>query len=477
MNPRLMVLCLLCIGWLSAAHAETETDFAYRIPLATEGAGPFFRLQLPPSVYEGSVRNDAGDLRIFNLDGAVVPYAYVPVQAPVKQKLPPRVLPVFPLRVDERRHDLGDLLMSVRKGPSGTTVDITTRDGLPVEGQRLAGYLIDASDVEVPITALSIPLPSAANLTTRARAEASDDLVGWRTLASGAPLIALEFDGRRLARDRIEFPPLRARYFRLTFDAGAPPVDVTQISAEIGERGVEPERDWRQVAGTNDGDKPLDFVYDAGGRFPADRLTLVLAEPNAIAPAQIYARAAPTEPWRPVGAGVFYHLREGGADVDNPPLAVNAGAARYWRVRINPNAGLPERVAPELRLGWLAPQIVFAARGSPPFALAFGSRLALPGALRIDTLVPGFDPAKGLPESVGVARAADLALRRDPRESSLPPIANPQALKEPIDWKRWVLWGTLLLAVVVLALMALALSRRLDAPSSDKSTPRDEPRA
>lgn len=476
MNSRLRFALILVLASISAARAETPGDFAYRIPLVTEGAGPFFRLALPPSVYEGAVRSDAGDLRVFNHDGQVVPYAYLPAPTQAKEKLPPRALPVFPLRIEERRPDFGDLSMSVRKGPSGMQVDITTREGQPVEAQRLAGYLIDASEVDVPITAITLPLPPSANLTTRARLEASDDLAGWQTLAAGAPLIALEFDNRRLARDRIEFAPLRARYFRLSFDDGVPAVDLAQVYAETGERALESRRDWREVPGVNDGDKPLDFVYDAGGRFPVDRVTLVLAESNTIAPAQIYARNAPTEPWRAVGAGVFYHLRERGADVDNPPLAIDAGAARYWRVRINPNAGLPERSAPMLRLGWLPPQIVFAARGSPPFDLAFGSRLAQPGALRIDTLVPGFDAAKGLPASAGVAHVADLAPERGNRGSNLPPVANPGALKEPIDWKRWVLWGTLLLAVVALGLMALSLSKRLDTSSQAAAPPRDEPR-
>jgi len=38
------------------------------------------------------------------------------------------------------------------------------------------------------------------------------------------------------------------------------------------------------------------------------------------------------------------------------------------------------------------------------------------------------------------------------------------------------LWGTLLLAVVALGLMALSLSKRLDTSSQAAAPPRDEPR-
>jgi len=55
-NSRLRFALILVLASISAARAETPGDFAYRIPLVTEGAGPFFRLALPPSVYEGAGR-------------------------------------------------------------------------------------------------------------------------------------------------------------------------------------------------------------------------------------------------------------------------------------------------------------------------------------------------------------------------------------------------------------------------------------
>jgi hypothetical protein len=50
--------------------------------------------------------------------------------------------------------------------------------------------LIDASNANEPIAALTLPL--RANVTTRVRIDASDDLAAWRTIVAGAPLLALE---------------------------------------------------------------------------------------------------------------------------------------------------------------------------------------------------------------------------------------------------------------------------------------------
>ena len=62
-------------AWIAAfalsANAESPSDFAFRIPLVTDGEAAFFRVELPPPVYEGAVRRDLGDLRIFNGDGSL----------------------------------------------------------------------------------------------------------------------------------------------------------------------------------------------------------------------------------------------------------------------------------------------------------------------------------------------------------------------------------------------------------------------
>jgi len=122
------------------------------------------------------------------------------------------VLPLFPLRVDRDRRDLGDLTMTVRRDAAGTTVNLATRDGATVAGERLAGYLLDASGIDSPLAALTLQLPDGVGVSTRVRVEGSDDLANWRVLVSGAPVLAVEFGGRRLSRDRVDLAPGPAKY-------------------------------------------------------------------------------------------------------------------------------------------------------------------------------------------------------------------------------------------------------------------------
>jgi hypothetical protein len=109
---------------------------------------------------------------------------------------------------------------------------------------------------------------------------------------------------------------------------------------------------------------------------------------------------------------------------------------------------------------------VFAARGTAPFQLAYGSREAKPAAYGIATLVPGYKDEATLdlkpaqvaakPEAVGIGAAQPAAPRA---------LGGEGATRERIDWKRWLLWGSLVLGVVVLGLMALRLGRQMSKPA------------
>ena len=188
-----------------AAIAQAPRDFAYGVALATEGDSAFYKVELPAAVHTGAVRGDLADVRVFNADGAVVPVAFVPRATPAREKRPPVYLPQFPLRVEQAETDLGSLSLSLSRSAGGATLSLATRDGVPVAGDRLIGYVLDASAASEPLVALVVnweTLPRSVGL--RFRVDASDDLATWRTVVNDAPLIDLEYEGRHLRRDRVQ---------------------------------------------------------------------------------------------------------------------------------------------------------------------------------------------------------------------------------------------------------------------------------
>ncbi len=345
------------------------------------------------------------DLRVFNAEGAIVPFALVAPVASAPEKTPPIPLPMFPLRAAQDVKDLAGLALSATQTATGTTITLTTKDGQPVAGEQLIGYVLDASAIDEPLTALTFALPKAAQPPTmRLTVEASDDLVGWRTLVASAPLVNLEYEGRRLTRDRIDFAPVKAKYLRLSWRTSQPVIEFTAVGGDRGDRAVDAVRQWREIAGSAVAGKEGDFEYDLGGAFPIDRVAVDLAEINSVVPSQLFARATPKDEWRPVVTTVFYRLDEAGGEVTSAPVAVGGSDRRYWLLRTDPRTGGAGRAPPRLRAGWQVPELVFATRGSAPFMLAYGSHNAPQGALPIATLIPGYDAAKGLPSSVVLAQ-------------------------------------------------------------------------
>jgi hypothetical protein len=441
------VLCCASAGGLDAATGDEALDaYAYRLELRTS-ADAFQRLVMPAAVYEHVAHADLRDLRVFNGAGEVVPFAFVPA-VPSTPLVERRALVVYPVRVDEGIANANDVTLSLRASGGTMSLDVRTRDGRSVAGSRVAGYVIDASALDVPIGALVVTA-GAADLNTRASIEASDDLASWRRVATAAPLLRLQMDGRTLLRDRVDLPAVHARYFRLTTDAPLP--EPVTVEAQIGVHAAPPALPTRELEGTYA--QAGAFEYDAQGPFDAAQVDLRLAAPNTVAPARVLGRADPNMPWRPVADAVFYRLGEPSREVRNPPVRVAGAAWRYWRVELDPRSGVTSASPPMLLVGWQPAEIVFASRGPAPFQLAYGRRDANPGALPIAILVPGFDARRGLGPDAAIATPAGA-----------PQVGSRTALGLPVDFRRIALWGVLIVTVLVLGGLGVRLLREPPPP-------------
>lgn len=432
------------------AAAEQPRDFASGIPLET-GGGALVQVELPAAVYEGVVRADLGDLRIFNGAGEVVPHALRPRVTVTTRKSEPIPVPLFPIRTDAPSGVEGvQLRLDTRSGR--TVIDLRAREGKAGSGATLVGYLADTRALDKPIRALRLELPAGADqLVARVTIEASDDLRQWATLASGAPLLKLSAGGQRLEQLGIEVPARTSKYLRISWPRAGPAVELSGLAVEPGEATAEVPRQWREVAATPAKDARGDHEFDLGGQFPVDRLRVGVPQPNTVAPVEILSRAKSADPWRRVTAATVYRLTRDGADVTGAELAIGVNTDRYWLVKPDPRGGGIGAGPLVLGAGFLPHRLVFAARGAGPFQLAYGSREAKPAGLSIDTLIPGYrgeEAPSGL--TIEVARTAA------PRS-----LGGAAVTRDRVDWRRWTLWGSLVLGVAMLGWMAFRLGGQI----------------
>jgi hypothetical protein len=189
-----------------------------------------------------------------------------------------------------------------------------------------------------------------------------------------------------------------------------------------------------------------------------------LPDPNSVAQVEWLVGDGPDRMWRPIARGVVYRLRRGGSEFTSPALPVAVTTARYWLLRVDQRGGGLGSGVPGLEVGWVPDTLVFAARGESPFQLAYGNRDTLPAAFAIEALIPGYRRDTDAPTS-GTSGAHQVFDVSRTRALEPHPLGGAARLEQAIDWKRWSLWGSLVVGVVMLGVMAWRLVRQMDSHS------------
>lgn len=446
-----LLTAILAAASFAATAAESPADFAFALPIEGLGGDALHRVAIPQAVYESAAFSDLRDLRVFNGAGEVVPYAFRPVERS-SEKPAPVALPIFPLQGprDARSEDLD---LSFDKSAGRVSVRLSSRDAT-AGPQALLGYLIDASALKTPLNGIEVNWGSAtADRLVSARLEAGDDLKHWTTLAADAPLGRLSHAGQHLQRKAIEYGSLKAKYLRLMWTDPAQAIELRAIVGLSPEQYAQPERSWKEVVATSDAGKSGEYLADFGGRFPLDRLALRLPQQNTIVPVQFLSRGKPEDKWMPVTRAVVYRLMQNGRELTSPDIAVGVNSHRYWLLRVDRAAGGIGSGPLIVRAGWTPREIVFTARGTGPFRLAYGNSRAQAGSLGIDTLVPGWRTDQEPKMSVASTGAAQT-------------LAGEAAARPRADLKKWGLWSALIAGVAVLAWMAWRLSKQMQPPET-----------
>jgi len=431
--------------------AERASDFAYAVPIDIDGNGALYQLELPQSVYEGAVHGDLSDLAVFNGGAQPVPFALKPRPSPVTTSAPLAELAYFPLRGSQGTHaDAFDI--RAERNAAGTIVRVISGESKGSAALALLGYLVDASGSKTPLKTLELDWHTdETGFSGVMRVEGSDDLIHWSTLASQAPIINLEFGGQRLAQKTIDLASAQYKYLRLSWPISQKPVKLTSLRGRPADVILEPLRQWKEVRGIP-GAQPGDYEFDLGGHLPVDRLRVVLPEDNTLVSAQLLARDKSDQPWQPITAGVLYRMRRDGQDLTSRELTVARGSWRYWLLRVDPKGGGLGHGTPTLEAGWVAQQLVFVARGSAPFLLAYGSARANRSAYPIETVVPGWRSDSEI---------AAITARTGAQQA----LGGAGVLKQKPNYKTFTLWGSLVVGVLGLAWMAWRLTREMNRAS------------
>ena len=438
-------LGFLLLALATAAAAQTPDDFAWQWPIALEGDQGAYRLDLDESVYAHVTRTDLRDLAAFNAEGQPVPFAplaYAETQT-------------------QQRSELRWLRVPVASGPAGDSLSLRLErdaDGrvreLQLDSDTVAAdapeadLLIDLGDKPPSVSSLRIGLDEQAVLPVNLRVDVlgSDDLAQWQVLGQDLALVAINDNGLRIERLRLDFDASRQRYLRLRVGGGNPWPAIARIEHERRETGRElPALREIAIEGQPVAGQPGVFEYRSAGPFPVERLDLRLPAANTVASVQVENRDDEDAPW--YGVTGFTAFRLGGADeVRHLPADTGLQRNRHWRVSTEPALAQ----APTLVLSYRPDRFVLLTQGNAPYRLLAGSTrasrpdypvqaaLAAAGASK----PPGWQPPQAT-LGEGAVAAGDAALS---------PLRGPQ-------YRRWLLWAVLAVGAGLVLLVSLRVLR------------------
>ena len=449
MNPVRMIAGVLAFA-ATLASAAPRDEFAYAAPLELAGAGPAHQLSLPLHVYRNTVTPGRADLRVVNADGEVVPYALLGGAVPGPPAEPRRrTLPFYPLHGDAAQ-GVAALRFSLR-GADGT-LEVASGGASPT--RPLIGYLVDARQIDTPVGAWSFQWEDpVADFDVTVRLHSSDDLLDWQPAAVGV-LADLRQGERRFVRRELEVGARRARFWRLSWDAPTAPLVLREARAALQASTASPSRAVLSLSVAAVTGHAGEFTAELPGRLPIDHLNVPLPAVNTVAVATFESRPAADAAWQPVARVDLYRVapaKSGAAEIRNGDAHIAVNTDPLWRIRIEPADAVPAAAGLMLELSWQPQALVFLARGRAPFTLLYGNAQAQPAAVPAETLLAGVRPPGGGAPAVSAASLGTPVVAGGlERLEPLPP---------PLPWKRWILWGVLIVGALLLLAMAWRLAR------------------
>ena len=437
------VIRSLWLGLTAAALVGAGADddpAAYRVRIAvTPGAGSTVqRLTIPAAALIAAQTADLSDLRIFDARGRAMPIARLPAGAGSTRRDTLEAMPILgaadaltvervSLRVDDQGRARVAQVDGKVAGAGGRSI--------------VLGALFDARAIVGTARALALDVAVPAAQPVTFVVEASRDLSVWRPV--GEKVVYRAAAGSAGADATI---PLSAAIDR----------DYLKVTWRLGSRALAPVAVRQAVLLSRPSDPGAGVVADATlpalrdahdltfvipFRTPIATIRIVPRGDDVVVPVRILGRDDAEQPWTLLGTGIATRPAGGAATA---AIAIGSGAYRTLRIEADARtAGFT--TPPSIRFGFAAGDLLFLAAGPAPFTLAAGRAGGGSGYL-----VPAILMAQGGGRPPAIATAAAAPAR----------VTLAEVEEGRFGGARLVLWGVLLLATGLLAVLARLLWKR-----------------
>ena len=450
--------------------------------LDVKDSKPFYQTNVPLEIYKQTHYSNLSDLTISNAAGEQVPYALVPYEQlnpDTTNRTESIALPFSPVKT-KALQSAGTLQLALEKSATATSIKITTNEAKPIESTV---FLIDLGTKFPPIKRLLIDWQGGENTLHNIQILSSPDLKNW-TFAGDATLLSTlqagdtpeeqlqqlknltnraSNDENAKAKHNISQHYIKlnnnwniagdARYLQIrpSDDNDTGTIAITKVQALYNVlQTVEETPLWQapRLISRELEEKTglINIDFESLGHYPASRYKVWLPQANTVTYVTIFARNSANEPWKQVSYEELRRHKE--SEPFSSVSIITPIDARYWQLQFNQAEGGIGAESPTLYLGWLAPTIVWNARGQAPFTLTVGEKPSIVNTIPIATMLPNYST-----QTINNLPLANLIMSN--QDAANAPAASTWVA--PRDYKTWLLWGGLMLGVLLLAGMAYSL--------------------
>jgi len=457
MKIKTVIGCLFFFTSMTVAAAvmagEPDLEqFARGYELKTDGSAAIYKLDLPQSIYQTTVRNDLGDIRVFNKDKKRVPHAIRRPESNQEKGMIYLDLPFFPLHESDISRNNGGTSLEFKVADDGTIIKIHSSEKFSVaDNADIRRYLIDTSGVNQSIDELEFELTGVeSGFIKRAKLQYSDNLNDWYTLVDNFSIAELDYGSHKLHKNKLTLPKKKFRYLRFIWKEKPDGIQLKNIKARINTVWTSHHRQRMQVSGQlTDSEKQI-YEFDLGGRFPLDRINIILPEENTLIEAEINSRNNEESEWRRRYTGLIYNLQVKENSIESGEINIRPTRDQFWQLQVKTEDGLGDEL-PVLEFAWAPNELYFLARGQGPFTLAYGNGQIDPPGKPIDVLMNVLTED----QEQNLVGEAELGVEVN--------LMGDDALKSElvIPWRRILLWGVLILGVLILGIMVFRLYKQM----------------
>lgn len=470
---------LLCLSALAADAPQVPQQ----ANISSSGDGPYFRLNLPVTIYPTAGHADLRDVRIRNSSGHLVPHAWLNSEAAEVQTLsaPAAFYPIA-LHGGETHAPSAvqsDLTLEFKQGADGSLLTLKTKAAPAAQGStKRSDWIIDASQIKGNLLQARFIVDDNVEGFFPLSIEGSDDLRHWRMINPEGQIAALKRPDGKIEKFTVDLYGNRVKYLRLRWQEQV--LNLKSVTLDsVQQTEVFTPLQWSgPIQPATCAESYCDYPLPAN--TPLDSLRINLSEPNTLAsvtvfaqvPAQIardyrrhhhplyvlrHKRQAPVEPPTSttdviLAQAVAYRLKQGTGEVRSENLALDGGIYTRLRIQTQGPITLLGQTAPSIEVASTPRSLLFLGRGSPPFSVHWGVDEQQGDALPLTTLVPGYRASNPLKADVATVDISAQILR------PVPPLeVKAVPVEKPMPERKWWLWAALAAGLLLLAGMAWSL--------------------